>query len=1101
MKSKLFFITYFFIGYILNAQLSQFELISSSQSGLDFQNRVEDSRDQNILLYANFYGGGGVGLADFDNDGLTDVYFTGNLVGDEIYRNLGDLKFEKRTKSSGIINDNSWSSGVAIADVNGDGLQDIYVSKELYDFQPQRRANKLYINKGNFTFVEQAKEWGVDDKQRSRQAVFFDYNRDGYIDLFVLNHPPNRGSYSPFVGQDVMLPDYSSQLYENEKNKRFKKVTQKAGLLKTGYPSSASVADFNKDGWLDLYVSNDFAAPDFFYINNGDGTFRYETEQSMKHTSFYSMGVDTADINNDGNIDVMTLDMVAEDNFRLKSNMSGMDIQEFWDVVNQGGHYQYMFNALQINNGNQSFSEIANLANISATDWSWSNLLADFNNDGYRDIHVTNGLLRDIRNTDGDKSLDKFVKNFISNYIKENPNLGQIDIWDILPLQKALDFLPSKKLSNYMFENKGDFTFDNSTSSWGLDQPSFSNGSAYADLDNDGDLEIVINNVNDFPFLYKNNTNEIGDSHYIRLKLNNEKFKSVIGAKCTVYSPNNFQYGEITSIRGMYSVSESELHFGLGKNQLVDSVEIIWPNQKRQVIYKPKTDQLNQINYNPRKKKLEQLQKKTIFTDITQSKNSPNYLHQENYFDDYKQQILLPHKFSQLGPAIAKADVDGDGLDDLYIGGALGRSGQLFLQQRSGSFTPVQETSWQRHKFTEDIDAIFFDIDNDNDMDLYVVSGGNEFEPNNPVYRDRLYLNDGKGNFSFSKEHTPDIFESGAVVKAYDYNNDGYTDLFIGSKLKPWNYPEPASSYILKNNKGKLEVDPLNSKIFENWGMVSDAVWTDIDNDNDNDLVVVGEWTSIRVYENIKGKLKLKSTPNLDALKGWWFSVEEADLDNDGDMDLVLGNLGENYKYKAKAESPFEVYYNDFDGNNKKDIVLTYYNYGIQYPLRGFSCSVQQVPELENKFKKYDVFASLDATNVYGELLNNSLNYDATYFSSSVLLNLGSGDYIVKPLPTRAQFSSVNDILVDDYNNDNIKDILVIGNMYHSEIETPRNDAGIGALFLGTSGGEYQFISVTDSGFFTPGDAKKMIKLKTPQGDIIIVANNNDILQSFIQTK
>jgi hypothetical protein len=551
----------------------------------------------------------------------------------------------------------------------------------------------------------------------------------------------------------------------------------------------------------------------------------------------------------------------------------------------------------------------------------------------------------------------------------------------------------------------------------------------------------------------------------------------------------------------MYSVSENQLHFGLGANKLVDSIELIWPNEKRQVLYKPESNKLHQVYYQPNKTFIEKTKTKTILTDITLSNLAPKYIHKEQFFDDYKHQILLPHKFSQQGPALAKADVNGDGLEDFYIGGARGKPGNLYLQSVSGGFIKTENTPWERHKFTEDIDALFLDVDNDNDMDLYVVSGGNEFESNNPAYFDRLYLNDGLGDFIFSKKSLPDLFLSGSVVTASDYDKDGDLDLFIGSKLKPWNYPEPTSSYILKNNKGVFKIDSVNSKNFKNWGMVSDAVWTDIDNDDDKDLVVVGEWSSIRVYENVAGILYPKPSPNLDQLKGWWFTIKEADIDNDGDMDLLVGNLGENYKYKAKPESPFEVYYNDFDQNGKNDIVLTYYNYGIQYPLRGFSCSAQQVPKIKEKFMKYDVFASLDANNVYGDLLNNSLNYQATYFSSAILTNLGSGDFMVNKLPVRAQFSSVNDFLVGDYNKDDINDILLIGNMHHSEIETPRNDAGIGALFLGSESGEYTFSPVNQSGFFTPGDAKKMIEVKTNDGTIILVANNNDVLQSFIKTK
>jgi len=1081
----------------LFSQKSLFNLVDSDKSGLDFNNIIKDSKEKNILLYANFYGGGGVGLADFDNDGLTDIYLTGNLVGDEIYKNKGNLVFEKMTSNSGIVNDGNWSSGVSIADVNGDGLLDIYVSKELYDFEPERRKNKLYLNQGNFKFIEAAEKWGIADDQRSRQSVFFDYDKDGYVDLFVMNHPPNRGSYSPYIGQNIMKPEYSSKLYRNINNAFFEDVTVATNLLRTGFPSSAIASDFNNDGWPDLYVTNDFDTPEFLYINNGDGTFSYETENALRHTSFYSMGVDAADINNDGYTDFMTLDMVAEDNFRLKSNMSGMDPEDFWNVVSKGGHYQYMFNALQLNNGNGSFSEIAHFSEMSSTDWSWSNLIADFDNDGLRDIHITNGLLRDIRNSDADTEIDQFVKKYITDYIKSHPNKGDINIWDILPLDEVLSILPSVKLPNYMYKNKGIFSFENVTSSWGLDDPSFSNGSAYADLDNDGDLEIVVNNVNSQPFLYKNLSVENENNNYIRFKLKNKKNRNSFGAKCVLYTPGNVQYSETSSIRGMYSSSESEIHFGLGEENKIDSIEIFWPDQKKQVLYSPEVNKLHTIKYQPNTEIYNNDIQKTIFKDISINDNAPKYSHKENFYNDYQKQILLPHKFSQSGPALTKGDVNGDGLEDFFIGGASSKAGILFLQTNESSFIESKSVPWKKHRFSEDIDAALIDTDSDGDLDLYVMSGGNEFEPQSQIYLDRLYINDGLGNFEFKKELLPNIYESGSVITSADYDGDGDTDLFVGTKLKPWHYPEAASSYLLENNNGVFRVDSINSSLFKNWGMVNDAIWSDIDNDEDLDLIIVGEWTSPNIYVNEQGVFNEKETPDLDPYKGWWFSIKEADVDNDGDMDLIAGNLGKNYKYKASQEFPFELHYGDFDSNGNKDIVLSYYNYGKQYPLRGFSCSSQQIPELANQFKKYDVFANLDLKSVFGEQLNNGLNLKATDFSSLLFINNGSGSYTAKKLPYRAQLSSINDVLTNDYNRDGITDILLIGNMHQVEIETTRNDAGIGALLLGIKNGGFEFSPVNESGFFTPGDAKKMIEIKTHDGIFILIANNNDVLQTF----
>jgi hypothetical protein len=1057
-----------------------FELLPAEKTGVDFSNTIKESTYFNHYYYSHIYIGSGVAIGDINNDGLADVFFGGNQVPDKLYLNKGGFKFEDITQNSKLAINSGWTWGVTMADVNADGYLDIYVSRNGNSENPSDRRNQLYINNQDLTFTESAIKYGLADVGFSTQAVFFDMDNDGDLDMYQVNQLADKKLLLINKIPKEQFKYFKDRLYRND-NGKYTDVSKAVGISRdVAYGLSVNATDFNNDGWMDLYVANDYAEPDFMYYNNGDGTFTNVINEKLKHITQLSMGSDSGDLNNDGLIDLVTTDMTPEDHYRSKTNMASMSTERFNHLFEAGAHRQYMTNTMQINTGMGSFSDIANMAGTAFTDWSWASLVVDLDNDGWKDIIVTNGIKKDVDNNDYSIKLRKLDSDTTAD--------------DLFELSQAA---PSQPIANYVYKNKKELQFEKITKDWGFDTPSFSNGMAYGDLDNDGDLDVITNNIDAPAFVYENKAT----GNFLKINLEgSEKNKFGIGAKAIIHHNGKKQIGVNTVTRGFLSSVEHGLFFGLGKDTEVEKIEVHWPNGKTNVFKNVSANQVIIADIaNAKQIKQKKNNVASLFTKVENTSIGLNFVHKENEFDDWQEQILLPHRLSQNGPFSTTADVNNDGLEDLFVGGAKDQPGILYLQNQEGKFSKSTSQPWSSDRVSEDLGCLFFDADGDDDLDLYVASGGNEFKLGDNALLDRLYLNDGKGNFRKDSRALPSIKVSSQSVISSDIDKDGDLDLFVGTRLIPGKYTFPADSYLLLNENGTFKkATPERAPALQKIGMVTDAVFSDINKDGQDDLMIVGEWMDVKILINYDGSFIDKSSEfGLENTRGIWWSITAADLDGDGDDDYVLGNLGKNNKFKASKEHPFKVYANDFDDNGTNDVVLAKFYKDDYVPLRGRECTSQQMPYIGEKFKDFHSFASSKLFEILPEnKLDKAVVYEIESFESIVLFN-NNTSFKKQTLPNAAQVSPIKSSIIKDVNGDAFMDIVVVGNHYGVEVETTRYDAGYGAVLLGGSDGTFEFINPTKSGFYVPYDSRHISKITVNNAEMIVVTSNNEKLEAF----
>ena len=1074
-----------------------FTLLSADETKINFQNTLTEGLNTNILMYEYFYNGGGVAAGDFNNDGLTDIYFTSNMGDNKLYLNKGNMQFQDITSISAAGGRaGPWKTGVNVVDINGDGKLDIYLCYS-GALPAEKRTNQLFINTGNDNsgipiFEEKAAAYGLASTAFSNQSYFLDYDKDGDLDMLLLNHNPknlpllNEAATAQLFSKDS--PDKGLRLYKQTSGK-FEDVTTMSGIngSELSYGLGLGISDFNNDGWPDFYVSNDYAVPDCLYINNKNGTFTNQLTKSIGHTSQFSMGNDVADINNDGLADIFTLDMLPEDNHRQKLLLTPDNYDKFNQNLRNGFYYQYMRNMLQLNNGNGTFSEIGQLTGVSNTDWSWSALFADYDNDGWKDLYVTNGYNRDYTNLD-------FI-NYMNDYVKEKGRLQREDVMEIIKK------MPSSNVVNYIFKNEQGKSFKNNNSDWGINQQSNSNGAIYADLDNDGDLDLVVNNINQPAFIYRNEALKLNGNNFLQVKLSGEADNTQgIGARLTIFNNGQIQTLEQNPARGYLSSVSSNLHFGLGNAKKADSLIITWNSGKVQKLYNIKANQLlNLAEKDAAAKSVMAMPPIKWFTEIEPAIKYESIA--DTSINDFNKQLLLISQFSYHGPCITKYDLNKDGLEDVLIGGAAGEPTRIFMQQKSGSFLLKNISVFEQDKKYADADIAVFDANGDGHPDIYVASGGyNNLTESDTLVQDRLYLNDGKNNFNKSNG-LPDIRSSKSCVRIQDINADGFPDIFVAGRVVPGRYPETPKSYILINDgKGNFsdQTQKICPEIFK-LGMVTDAVWIDLDMDKKNELVIVGEWMPVTVFRLENGKLVNRTDQYFDKLySGWWNTITVGDFNSDNRPDLIIGNMGMNTQFKASEKEPLEMYYKDFDNNGSVDPIFCFYIQHKRYPYITRDELVGQLPMLRKRFSSFSSYADITMEELFQQNeLKDARHLIADDMSTTCFISNQTGKFKAITLPVEAQYAPVFTILPMDFNGDGNTDLLLCGNNSHTKIRLGKFDANYGILLEGNGKGSFRYIKQSESGLNIWGDVRSCIQIK----EKIYIGINNKKLSAYTLTK